>query len=50
MIITFTGSCKVGNVASNALNDIATAAQAGIRHSPPVFPSLKLVVFRGAGN
>ena len=35
MIVAFTGSRKVGNIACMQPNDIATPAQAGIRHSPP---------------
>ena len=49
VIIAFTGSREVGNIAWNAPNDIAAPAQPE-PDPAPVFPSLKLVAFREAEN
>lgn len=50
MIITFPGSRKVGNIACNAAERHRSRRSSRNPAQSPVFPSLKLVAFRGAGN
>ena len=50
MIIAFTGSREVGNIACNAAERHRYARSSRNPAQSPVFPSLKLVAFRGAGN
>jgi hypothetical protein len=50
MIITFPGSCKIGNIACNAAERHRYGRSSRNPAQSPVFPSLKLVAFRGAGN
>ena len=50
MIITLPGSRKIGNIACNAAELHRYGRSSRNPAQSPVFPSLKLVAFRGAGN
>ena len=50
VIIAFTGSREVGNIACNAAERHRYARSSRNPAQSPVFPSLKPVAFRGAGN